>query len=244
MTYPSMAASPPMIPLPQPHNPTTLRSFTPEYVDSYNFCNRPVLEKPEVLSPLPDSFYDAYPSSNSSFTCAGVMPVLTPPASETYPPANSNLINWHSEQRKYYDPVDFLCYHPMPQPPLPSPSACYSPGCSCQHVSMHQQQSLGLMSPSTFFDPSPYSIHQRKRHYGKHNTSSRNSLDSSSSSSTSSTIDSSNQEAQKSTLTPRRYKCTLCIKRFTRPSSLATHMHSHTGAVKNIHVSKRNRPLY
>ncbi|OAD79778.1 C2H2-type zinc finger transcription factor [Phycomyces blakesleeanus NRRL 1555(-)] len=28
---------------------------------------------------------------------------------------------------------------------------------------------------------------------------------------------------------PRRYKCSLCIKRFTRPSSLATHMHSHTG---------------
>ncbi|KAI8342335.1 hypothetical protein BC941DRAFT_344836 [Chlamydoabsidia padenii] len=29
--------------------------------------------------------------------------------------------------------------------------------------------------------------------------------------------------------TPRRYKCTVCVKRFTRPSSLATHMHSHTG---------------
>ncbi|KAI8074511.1 hypothetical protein BC940DRAFT_231029 [Gongronella butleri] len=28
---------------------------------------------------------------------------------------------------------------------------------------------------------------------------------------------------------PRRYKCDLCTKRFTRPSSLATHMHSHTG---------------
>ncbi|KAI9489717.1 hypothetical protein BDB00DRAFT_726141, partial [Zychaea mexicana] len=27
----------------------------------------------------------------------------------------------------------------------------------------------------------------------------------------------------------RRYKCTVCVKRFTRPSSLATHMHSHTG---------------
>ncbi|KAI8984490.1 hypothetical protein BDF20DRAFT_789084, partial [Mycotypha africana] len=27
----------------------------------------------------------------------------------------------------------------------------------------------------------------------------------------------------------RRYKCSLCTKRFTRPSSLATHMHSHTG---------------
>ncbi|KAI9320719.1 hypothetical protein BX666DRAFT_2130907 [Dichotomocladium elegans] len=29
--------------------------------------------------------------------------------------------------------------------------------------------------------------------------------------------------------TPRRYKCSVCDKRFSRPSSLATHMHSHTG---------------
>lgn len=33
--------------------------------------------------------------------------------------------------------------------------------------------------------------------------------------------------------TPRRYKCTVCVKRFTRPSSLATHMHSHTGEVRS-----------
>ncbi|KAI9279950.1 hypothetical protein BC943DRAFT_283726 [Umbelopsis sp. AD052] len=29
--------------------------------------------------------------------------------------------------------------------------------------------------------------------------------------------------------TPKRYKCELCTKRFTRPSSLATHKRSHTG---------------
>ncbi|CAG8503286.1 3743_t:CDS:2 [Ambispora gerdemannii] len=29
--------------------------------------------------------------------------------------------------------------------------------------------------------------------------------------------------------TPKRYKCTICQKRFTRPSSLQTHMYSHTG---------------
>ncbi|KAG2187135.1 hypothetical protein INT44_004805 [Umbelopsis vinacea] len=28
---------------------------------------------------------------------------------------------------------------------------------------------------------------------------------------------------------PKRYKCTVCTKRFTRPSSLTTHMYSHTG---------------
>ncbi|KAH8551359.1 hypothetical protein K450DRAFT_158520, partial [Umbelopsis ramanniana AG] len=27
----------------------------------------------------------------------------------------------------------------------------------------------------------------------------------------------------------KRYKCTVCTKRFTRPSSLTTHMYSHTG---------------
>ncbi|KAH8549584.1 hypothetical protein BGW37DRAFT_403801, partial [Umbelopsis sp. PMI_123] len=27
----------------------------------------------------------------------------------------------------------------------------------------------------------------------------------------------------------KRYKCELCTKRFTRPSSLATHKRSHTG---------------
>jgi hypothetical protein len=29
--------------------------------------------------------------------------------------------------------------------------------------------------------------------------------------------------------TPKRYKCNTCQKRFTRPSSLQTHMYSHTG---------------
>ncbi|RUS28776.1 hypothetical protein BC938DRAFT_481461 [Jimgerdemannia flammicorona] len=33
------------------------------------------------------------------------------------------------------------------------------------------------------------------------------------------------------TSTPKRYKCQVCNKRFTRPSSLATHMYSHTGEV-------------
>jgi hypothetical protein len=225
MTYPSMTS--PMLPLPYNSNiMVPSRSFTPpDYIDSPTYRPSHVLEKPEVLSPLPDSFYDAYPSNNSNFA-AGAVPLLTPPASEIYPPMD--LINWHSsEQRKYYD----MLYYPPP------PVACYSPGCTCQHTPTDSMQSFGLMSPSMFFDPTPYSLHQRKRHYGKHNNS-RSSLDSSSSSSStsSSTIDSPNQhqlqqDSQKSALTPRRYKCTLCIKRFTRPSSLATHMHSHTGEV-------------
>ncbi|KAI8639636.1 hypothetical protein BD408DRAFT_349581 [Parasitella parasitica] len=66
-----------------------------------------------------------------------------------------------------------------------------------------------------FYDPSPYSRNSTqpgsKRQY-----KSRSSID-------------SVVSHEKSANTPRRYKCTLCIKRFTRPSSLATHMHSHTG---------------
>lgn len=37
--------------------------------------------------------------------------------------------------------------------------------------------------------------------------------------------------------TPKRYKCTVCGKKFTRPSSLNTHMYSHTGEV-NIRERK------
>lgn len=33
---------------------------------------------------------------------------------------------------------------------------------------------------------------------------------------------------------PKRYKCSVCSKRFTRPSSLTTHMYSHTGEVNTI----------
>ncbi|RCH96892.1 hypothetical protein CU097_014815 [Rhizopus azygosporus] len=59
------------------------------------------------------------------------------------------------------------------------------------------------------------SYSKAKRHY---------SVDSN----TSSESDSYSDKAY-SSVAPRRYKCSVCPKRFTRPSSLATHMHSHTG---------------
>lgn len=61
------------------------------------------------------------------------------------------------------------------------------------------------------------SYSKAKRHY---------SVDSN----TSSESDSYSDKAYPS-VAPRRYKCSVCPKRFTRPSSLATHMHSHTGEV-------------
>lgn len=42
-----------------------------------------------------------------------------------------------------------------------------------------------------------------------------------------------------SSTTPKRYKCSVCFKKFTRPSSLTTHMYSHTGEVNKI-----NRKMY
>ncbi|KAI7831020.1 hypothetical protein BX661DRAFT_141977, partial [Kickxella alabastrina] len=38
-----------------------------------------------------------------------------------------------------------------------------------------------------------------------------------------------NGHAQSSTSQRKRYLCTVCQKMFARPSTLATHMHSHTG---------------
>jgi uncharacterized Zn-finger protein len=36
--------------------------------------------------------------------------------------------------------------------------------------------------------------------------------------------------------TPKRYKCNICQKRFTRPSSLQTHMYSHTGEKRKYFI--------
>ncbi|KAI8320023.1 hypothetical protein GQ54DRAFT_243569, partial [Martensiomyces pterosporus] len=38
-----------------------------------------------------------------------------------------------------------------------------------------------------------------------------------------------NSHGQSSTSQRKRYLCTVCQKMFARPSTLATHMHSHTG---------------
>jgi uncharacterized Zn-finger protein len=39
-----------------------------------------------------------------------------------------------------------------------------------------------------------------------------------------------------SSTVPKRYKCAVCTKRFTRPSSLTTHMYSHTGEVSPVRM--------
>jgi hypothetical protein len=164
------------------------------------------LEKQEILSPLPDLFYDAY---------QGGMPLLTPPADPFYSPAQQQ--DYIRAPVEY--PIDYYldsnASSPMPMQP------CYTPGCQCQlltppAIESPPQQSFFGMS-SGFYDPSPYSRSNINTN-SKRQYKSRNSID-------------SFVSHEKSANTPRRYKCTLCIKRFTRPSSLATHMHSHTGEV-------------
>ncbi|ORZ06880.1 hypothetical protein BCR42DRAFT_426630 [Absidia repens] len=88
---------------------------------------------------------------------------------------------------------------------------------SQQRLSMDQSYhhpSLDL-SPSSSSSSSDNYSHQQRY-------STNNNPTTSSSSSSSHTVTTA-------ATTPRRYKCTVCVKRFTRPSSLATHMHSHTG---------------
>ncbi|GAA5804986.1 hypothetical protein HPULCUR_010498 [Helicostylum pulchrum] len=219
------------------HQPT---SYSPEYhhqVDSptYSFSSsssnlsRPfddsfnTLIKREVLSPLPESFYDAY-----SHHLSTGLPLLTPPATEHY-----NI----KKEEDYQEQI--LCctqpHHHHQQHQIPSPvqqqqqqqqqqSACYTPGCNCSLSNVFYNS--GMISPTPMFYDNPYNLlsppppppsnymHRPRQRITRHQ-----SLDAISITATEKTSNS----------TPRRYKCTLCVKRFTRPSSLATHMHSHTG---------------
>ncbi|KAG2231948.1 hypothetical protein BDF21DRAFT_369961 [Thamnidium elegans] len=205
------------------HQPT----YSPEYhqVDSptYSFSSsssnlsRPfddsfnTIIKREVLSPLPESFYDAY-----SHHLSTGLPLLTPPATEHY-----NL-----KKEDYMNQEPMLCCTPPPPPPPPqSITACYTPGCNCSLSNVFYNN--GMISPNPmFYDNNPYNLlpppppsQSNYMHRPRQRISRHQSLDASSITTTEKT----------SNATPRRYKCTLCVKRFTRPSSLATHMHSHTG---------------
>ncbi|CAO3651607.1 unnamed protein product [Mucor hiemalis] len=243
------------------------RSYSPEFnhVDSptYSFSSassssnipRPFDEKSlnrEVLSPLPESFYQAYPSHLTSG-----LPLLTPPATDNFYYNKKDELDFQ-ENIIYYNP-----------PPVPVDTPCYDHNCQCNNNSNNNVfYNNGMMSPNPmFYDPSPYNTNTMpsplplsmpvntttinntttpytrresshnisKRHYQSKQINRHHSLDSihtissTSSEKTSTSSASSTTTATSSNSTPRRYKCTLCVKRFTRPSSLATHMHSHTG---------------
>lgn len=108
---------------------------------------------------------------------------------------------------------------------------------SQQRLSMDQsyQHPFDLSPSSSSSLSDDYSQHLHHHHQQRHSMNNNidnhigtNPLTSSSSSSSSNT---GKTAASSTASTPRRYKCTVCVKRFTRPSSLATHMHSHTGEV-------------
>lgn len=249
------------------------RSYSPEFnhVDSptYSFSSassssnnmpRPFDEKPlvfnrDALSPLPESFYQPYPSQ-----LASGLPLLTPPATDNFSYYNKkDDLDFQQDNMIYYNPP------PPPQQQVTVDTPCYNHNCQCNNSNVFYNN--GMMSPNPmFYDPSPFntsamssplplsmpintansnpatpysrrdSSHSSpKRHYQSKQINRHHSLDSihtissTSSEKTTSSSASSTTTATSSNSTPRRYKCTLCVKRFTRPSSLATHMHSHTG---------------
>lgn len=44
--------------------------------------------------------------------------------------------------------------------------------------------------------------------------------------------------------TQKKHKCKVCDKRFTRPSSLQTHMYSHTGEKRKFSLNKHQKPHF
>lgn len=205
------------------------RSYSPEYhhVDSptYSFSSgssnsnlsrpfdEPFMTKREGVSSIAESFYDAY-----SHHLSTGLPLLTPPANGHY----------HIKKEDYQENI-MCCPLPPPQ------SSCYSPGCDCVPNVFYNNMSPDAM----FYEPLPYNLlpppqQQQQQPYIHHRTRQRIHRDSSS-------MPTSLPEkaSNGSHSTPRRYKCTLCTKRFTRPSSLATHMHSHTGEVRMRYQVKK-----
>jgi hypothetical protein len=175
----------------------------------------------ESLSPLPESPYDAY---SHHFTTG---PLLTPPASDDFcmglksrQPIEPYMNFYPTDPFKYSSPFDSnnnsmhccssppqTCYSQNCYYTMPMPNMMYQNNNINNNNSISNNNTLPSYSTAT---SSPYYRHPKSSGRGvrsKHN------------------VDKSMTDAQ------RRYKCTLCDKRFTRPSSLATHMHSHTGEV-------------
>ncbi|KAI8978912.1 hypothetical protein BDB01DRAFT_852140 [Pilobolus umbonatus] len=210
------------------------------------------VNRKQPLSPFPESFYDAYPHH---FTAE--VPLPTPPASEHtsirfqdqsvpihYPPGDIGHKMRSYSQNSYpvYNTSDAnqLSSLDMCRPTPSLPTACYAPACQCNLFSppMDRLKSSGYYPNEMIYSP-PYSDHHyydrpisfhphtssylydSDYHHGRIRQYAQNKNRQS--------LSCSPNKPTTITNTPRRYKCTLCAKRFTRPSSLATHMHSHTG---------------
>lgn len=203
-----------------------------------------------LLSPVPDCL-DHDPTAAAAAAVAactsGVnehctptprVPLPTPPASGGTPPQQT----WRDMDRRY----DFAPRSSMSHPywaPSTTSSMCMPPAAAApplyhellpqqqqQHpsywMSLHHQQQHPIPPSSSLLESrrSPYHPSSHHHHpYPTTTTTTKKSLHADPGTA---------NKVVSSTATPRRYKCTVCVKRFTRPSSLATHMHSHTGEVK------------
>jgi hypothetical protein len=260
----------------RPYSPILEQEFNHHHIDSptYSFsCSSNSsqaaaetyqVQKIQVLSPLPDSLYDA--ASSYFHQQQTGLSLLTPPAMVDPHPyyikreqeEEEEYYHFHNPQHQHQEQHIMCCPPPPPPAPIPQPT-CYTSGCDCGLNNSTVFYNNGMMSPNpTFYNdaiPAPFnnnmlppplplpassSMHHQipapvlsyttttsrgynKRQYTSKQVNRHHSLDSNSSTEKSTSSSSAS--------TPRRYKCTLCVKRFTRPSSLATHMHSHTGEV-------------
>ncbi|KAI9255972.1 hypothetical protein BY458DRAFT_519736 [Sporodiniella umbellata] len=183
---------------------------------------------------------------------SSMIPMLSPPAEGIY-----GGEGWFNKRNHLYDP--YCCYPNNGYDPCcsfnsssstsDSIASCYSATChECNLITTPTESPL--MEPSRHhhgmagFEPNhhyfhPYPTHNNNsdtssgvRHHHSNNNKIRNGY--SNKTKRQCSIDSTCSESETSdkpymAAAPRRYKCTVCPKRFTRPSSLATHMHSHTG---------------
>ncbi|CDH54449.1 hypothetical protein RO3G_06264 [Lichtheimia corymbifera JMRC:FSU:9682] len=203
-----------------------------------------------LLSPVPDCLdHDPTAAAAVAACSSGVnehtptrVPLPTPPASGGTPPQQT----WRDMDRRYDFAPRSSMSHPYwaPSTTTTTSSMCMPPTAAApplyhellphhqqqQHPSYwmglhHQQQHHPIPSPSSSSllenRRSPYPSSYHHPYPTTTMTQSKKSLHAD--------PGTANNKVVSSTATPRRYKCTVCVKRFTRPSSLATHMHSHTG---------------
>lgn len=190
-----------------------------------------------MLSPVPEHHHAAAASlanigsNNNSSSSIGVNnhgPSPPPAAVATHraplptPPLSSVESHQHHHQHHH---------HSSPHFHFPSWSSA-----------MNNNNNTALIPPASmtyWLYPAQHNLHHASPVKDHNNLSATNTRRHKPSSPSPSNAKSTNKSANSSSTPPRRYKCNICVKRFSRPSSLATHMHSHTGEVIAYLYKKR-----
>ncbi|EIE81559.1 hypothetical protein G6F46_011823 [Rhizopus delemar] len=234
----------------RPRSPSDhdLLSLTSSSMDNTSFSTgdeQTMMDYYTIQTDKKSVLYD--PSSVQQISA--ILPLLTPPASSDSIYCQDP---WQLKRQQQYmcDPYcctsspssfDMCCSFPNSSESI---SSCYSPTChECNLMTPSESPSMAhnVLKNLLVYDPTPTNYFhpykdsdlqpstlaaatkntRKSRGYNK--TKRQYSIDSTSSESE------SLSDKTYSSSAPRRYKCSVCPKRFTRPSSLATHMHSHTG---------------